>query len=129
MDTWENDEPQVTAVVKTLYRKCPTLFDTLLSRSDQESLRSSLIKHDEEEDEIILQSDDMHKRVTATGRLSTKYCTEILHMPNRASDSLMTTHFKSQLRSAFAEDYGVSNVIYFGAYSFQWCRKISFTSR
>ena len=129
MNTWRADEPQITSVVKDLYRKCPTLFDTLLSRSEQESLRSSLIEHDNEDDEIVLQSDDTHKLVTATGRLRSKYCREVLQVPLRASDSLMSTDLKSQLRSAFANDYSMHNVVYFGVNSFQWCKKIGFTSR
>ena len=129
MDTWETDEPHITAVVKALYHNCPTLFNTLLSTSDQQSLRSLLIEHNEEEDEIVLQSDVAHKHVTATGRLDIKHCKETLQVPIRASDPLMTTRFKSQLRGAFAKDYGIPNVTYFGPYSFQWCKRIGFTSR
>ena len=129
IDTLKADEPQITAVVISLHRNCPTLFDTLLSRSDQQSLRSSLIEYDEEDDEIVLQSDEMHKHVIATGRLSTKYCQEILQVLVRASDSLMTTLFKSQLESAFAKDCTILNVMYFGAYGFQSCKRIGFTSR
>ena len=129
MDTWQVEEPHITTMIKDLYRICPNLFDTLLSKSDQESLRSSLIEQDDEDDEIILQSDKRHKDVAATGRLRIKYCREVLQVPLRASDSLMTTGFKSQLRKAFAEDYGVQNVMYFGVHPFQWCRRIGFTSR
>ena len=128
MKAWEVEEPQITAVVTDLYRKCPLLFDTF-SRSEQESFRSSLIEQDQDEDEITLQSDDMHRHVTATGRLETKYCKEILLLPIRASDPLMTTNFKSQLRMAFAEDYSIPNVIQFGTYSIQWCKKVAFTAR
>ena len=121
------DEPEITAIVKELYRRCPTLFDTLLSRSEQESLRSSLTDHDED-DEITLQSDAVHKHVTAIGRLRLKYCQDILQVPIRASDPLMTPQFKSQLRKALALDYNMANIMYFGAHPFQWCKKVGFTS-
>lgn len=49
------------------------LFDTLLSRLDSESLRSSLIEDGEElDDELVLQPDDKREYVTTTGRLRTK---------------------------------------------------------
>ncbi|KAL9036395.1 MAG: hypothetical protein Q9180_004325 [Flavoplaca navasiana] len=126
LDAWP-DEEQVTAVMKDIYRKCPTLFESLVSKSEQDSLRSSLIGIDDD-DEITLQSDPLHQHVTATGRLKPKYCREVLKVPTRANDPLTTIEFKTQLRRAFTQDYRQPNVIYLGPHGFQWCRKVGFTS-
>lgn len=119
MDAWKIEEPQITTLIKNLYRTCPSLFDTLLSKSDQDSLRSLLVEHDNENDKIVLQPNTRHKNITATGRLRTKYCKEVLKVLLCASDPLTTTDFKSQLRNAFAQDYNMQNVMYFGPYGFQ----------
>ncbi|KAL9035756.1 MAG: hypothetical protein Q9180_004684 [Flavoplaca navasiana] len=128
LGAWKGIEPQATAVVKELYSKCPLLFDTLVSKSERSILRLSLQDPDGEEDELALQSDGLHKRVTAIGRLQPKYCKEVLRLPIRASSVFMTHSFKSQLRSAFTTDYNMPNVIYFGPHAFQWCRKVGFSS-
>lgn len=123
------EEPTITSLLKDLYRKCPNLFDTLLPRSEQQILRSALAVDEEEEDLMALLEDEIHRHVTAIGRFKTKYCREVLGVPTRTSDTeLMTLVFKSLLRNAFATDYSLPNMMYFGASSFQWCKKISFTS-
>jgi len=129
MDAYDSEEPKITSLVKSLYRKCPTLFNTLLPRSEQKSLRSQ-VEEDEEEDSMSLESDDHHRHVTATGCLSATYCKNVLQVPTCSSDSaLMTSSFESQLREALARDYRIPAVMHFGNNRFQWCKKVSFTTR
>ena len=133
LDTWLEDEPKVTGIIKDIYRLCPTLFDTMLSRIEQQDLRSLFIQHEDEQSEATLredgiQADTMHKHVTATGQLRINYCKDTLQVPTRASDPLMTPAFKSQLREAFTQDYNIPNIMYFGVSAFQWFKKIAFTS-
>lgn len=119
MNTWKSDESLITVIIKDLYQKCSFLFDTLLFRSEQASLQSSLIECKNEKNEIILQSDSSHKHVIATDHLKSRYCKEVLQISICISDSLMTTKFKSQLRKAFAKDYNLKNVMYFETLTFQ----------
>ena len=94
MDAFKEDEPTITEVVKELYRNCPTLFQVLITRSEQTSLLAEQ-GSEEEEDTMTLQSDKDHRDVTAIGRLGARYCKNTLRVPLRASDALMTTYFKS----------------------------------
>lgn len=63
-DVWET-EPEITGVNKRLYRLSPTLFDILLPSLEREPL-FSLLRVDEDEDEMALEADDAHKFITAT---------------------------------------------------------------
>jgi hypothetical protein len=38
MNAFKDNEPELTMLVQELYQQCPTLFETLLPRSEQESL-------------------------------------------------------------------------------------------
>jgi len=130
MNTWENDEFVITDIIKNLYHNCSSFFDILLSRFKQESLCILLTTECEDEnDEIILQHDSEHKQVIATDHLKSRYCKEVLWISIRTSDFLMIMKFKLQLREIFAKDYNLSNVMYFEAQTFQWCKKITFTFR
>ncbi len=127
MNTWKSDESLITVIIKDLYWKCSSFFNTLLFRSEQASLQSSLIECKNEKNEIILQSDNSHKHIIATDYLRSRYCKEVLQISICISDFLMITRFKSQLKEAFAKNYNLKNVMYFKTLIFQWCKKIAFT--
>lgn len=130
MNTWKTDESKIILIVKDLYHNCSIFFDTLLSRSEQDSLWSSLINLDEENnDEMILQFNYTLHKIIATDQLMKKYCKEILKVSTRSSDVLITSFFKSQLRTAFTQNYQMTNVMYFEIQNFQWCCRIEFISK
>ena len=131
MNAWENEESEITVLMRDLYLKCSTLFDTLLFRFEQNSMRSSLTtaQNEEEKDQILFEIDENHKHVIAIGRLKSKYCKEVLRMSTRVSDFFMTAIFKFQLRRVFVKDYNMANVVALEVQSFQWCKRIVFTSR
>ena len=130
MDAFADDEPEITSMVKLQYRKCPKLFDTLLTRSEQQSLHSKEALDEEEDDyeELALQSDDAHRHTTVTGCLASHYIKNNLKLPVRSTDPLMTPHFRAMLRRAFETDYGMANVFHFGTTRMRWCKKVSFIS-
>jgi hypothetical protein len=120
----------ITNLLQDLYRSIPSLFSTLLAESERHSITEALDPLDEDEVLTGIQSDEHHVKVTATGCLQQKFCREVLRLPTRASSkSLMTPIFKSQLRKAFGLEYGIQNLTNFGTRGFQWCKKVTFSSR
>lgn len=96
MNTWKTDESKITLIVKDLYCNCSTFFDTLLSRSEQDSLWLSLINLNEEnDDEMILQFNHTLHKIITTDQLMRKYCKKILKVSTHSSDVLITSFFKS----------------------------------
>lgn len=63
-DVWET-EPEITGINKRLYRISPALFGTLLPSLEREPL-FSLLRVDEDENEMALVADDAQKFITAT---------------------------------------------------------------
>jgi len=58
-------DPELTAIVQSLLNVCPLLFQSLLSRSEMDSLNEQI---DEDEDEIDLTADPLHSRPRAIGQ-------------------------------------------------------------
>ena len=130
MNGFREDAPVITSLLQDLYRSIPSLFSTLLAESERHSIIEALDPLDEDEVLTGIQSDEHHVKVTATGCLQQKFCREVLRLPTRASaKSLMTSIFKSQLRKAFGLEYGIQNLTNFGTRRFQWCKKVTFSSR
>jgi hypothetical protein len=129
MNAFQDEEPVITKLLKDLYRKCPTLFESVLPRSEQEDLRHSLLEDEEEDSITAIQPDSLHRSPTATGCLQAIYCRNVLQLPTRASDTkLMTPEFKSQLRAALGKEYSLPHIINFGTHAIQWCKKSGFIS-
>ena len=53
------DNPQITLIIQELYRNRPTLFETLLTKPEQHSLREKLNEH-KKDDPIALKLDILH---------------------------------------------------------------------
>ncbi len=130
MNAYRKEKSEIFNLYMMLYRKCSSLFDSLLSRSEQQSLRSSLLKNEDENSSItLLQSNSLHLQIIATECLFIKYCKEILELLTRAFDStLMTSNFKYQLRTVLKKKFDMLNVMHFETAEIQWCKKVSFTS-
>ncbi len=115
MNAYRKEKSEIFNLYMMLYRKCSSLFDSLLSRSEQQSLRSSLLKNEDENSSItLLQSNSLHLQIIATECLFIKYCKEILELLTRAFDStLMTSNFKYQLRTVLKKKFDMLNVMHF----------------
>ena len=128
MNSWQNEKFEIIVMMMIFYRKCSTLFDTLLSWFEQNSMRFSLMitQNEQKKNEIVIKVDKNHKHVIAIDRLKIKYCKKKLQISTRASNFLMTTFFKFLLKKVFAQNYHMSNVVFFEFHFFQWCKKIAF---
>ena len=129
MDAYETSEPIITGILKTLYRKCPLLFDSLVTKSEQRSLSPAMDEGESDDESALLQSGASYGNVNVIGRLWHKYCVDVLRVPIRPSHELMTQGFKSMLRAALKKDFGMPNIMHFGNSALQWYKKISFTSK
>jgi hypothetical protein len=126
LNAFKETDSGLTEMLLDLNRRCPTLFDSLLPKSEQESL---LEKEDDENDDIVIQGDDNHKRPSAIGCLQAKYCREELGLPTRSSDLALPPWFGRLLREAYGRDYNMPNIVHFGKAAIQWCKKFSFFDR
>jgi hypothetical protein len=123
-DSFANDA-KITRVVKDINAACPTLFSTLLPRSQQLSLDGSLIpENDDDDDDEDVQADKRHGHPTVTGCIQAKHCKEALGLPTRTSH--LTNSFSSLLSKSYGTYYNMPNIITFSQGSFQWCKKLSF---
>ena len=119
-----DNDAAITRVVKDVYAACPTLFSTLLPRSEQLSLEGSLIPETDEDDADV-QSDHRHEHPKVIGCIQAKYCKEVLSLPTRTSQ--LSIEFSSLLSKAYGTYYGMPDIVKFSHGSFQWCKKLSFS--
>lgn len=66
MWSFEAEDPKVTAIFHDLYRKCPILFETELTKWVMYSLHLTSCEN-KDEDVFALRSDDRYETVTAIG--------------------------------------------------------------
>ena len=116
-------EPQLTALMTDLHDRCPSWFQALLPRSEQEGML------EDEEDELQIVASENHRRPAAIGCLRPKYCREILKLPTRSSNTALPPLFVSMLRRAYEVDYQMPNIMQFGTAGIKWCKKFSFFDR
>jgi len=116
-------EAQLTYLIQELYNDCPTLFEALIPRSEQENLSMAGVTIDDDE-QVSITGDDAHRRPVAIGRLEPKYCRDTLGLPTRASD--LPANFRSALRRPYDDDYKMPNVLQFGKRPIFWCKKMAF---
>ena len=83
--------------MKNFYRKCSALFNILLLQFEQISIRFllAITKNEENKNKIVLKVDKNYNYVIAIDCLKIKYCKKVLQLLIRASNSLITTFFKS----------------------------------
>ena len=104
MDGFKQAEPKATQMIKEIHSCCPSLFTTLLPRSEQMQL------DDDSESRLSVVQDRYHLQPKAIGCLEPKYCREVLKLPTRSSEdsAVMSEPFKAALREAYQSDYKVS---------------------
>ena len=110
MGGFRHTEPEATKMIKDIQKSCPSLFTTLLPRSEQMQL-----EEDDPESRLSTVQDDDHLQPKAIGCLEPKYCREILKLPTRSSENenIMSTLFQIALREAYAFDYQVSEFLFY----------------
>jgi hypothetical protein len=115
-------DPELTVLIQSLFNDCPLLFQSLLSRSEINSLNEQI---DEDEDEIDLTADPLHSRPRAIGCIRPKHVRLQLGFP--VSPKEMDAAFSMDFTEAYRRDYGSPNVLHFGKTPLQWCKKLVFT--
>jgi hypothetical protein len=123
MNAFQYTDPELTALFADLYIDTPSLFNTFLPRSEVEQLR----EENEDDNSLMLGTVTTHIRSTAIGCIQPKYAKDVLALPMREKE--MSDTFRKQLRGAYANDYGMSNIYAFGKSAIQWFNKFAFNDR
>lgn len=133
MKAFQYSDPELTAMFQELYIKCPSLFDTMLPRSEIESLNNKAAENlhysaDEDDDEVLLQADNKHTRPSAIGCIEPGYIRRELGFPVSPKDltNPSNTAFADELSAAYDRDYTKPYVMHFGKVPLAWCKKLSF---
>ena len=108
--------------MKDLYSTWPTLFESLLPRSEQLDLEN----RENQTFQWILE-DAHHVKPEVISQLKSSYCRDELGLPTRSLS--LTAKLKHYLRKAYAEDYGLLNIVHFGIKPLVWCKKLAFTDK
>ena len=116
----------MTEFIQSVYRDNPLLFESILSRSEVDTLDIDQ-DSDDLEPSVSIEADNNHRRPSAIGSLRVTYVQDILRFP--VHQKHMDNTFQKALSSAYSSDYGERNVLYFGRIPLQWVKKISFTHR
>ena len=125
-------DKELTTIVNRLYNQCPTLFDSVLPRTDRQDMAAD----DELENELDVHSgvDSKHRRATVIGAIPPATINRTLHflndnrpLPRRHDD--MSEGFKRALRRAYVQEYGLDEIYHFGHQPLQYSNKFAFTDR
>ena len=119
LNVYASTESVLTALIHEIYDDCFFLFESLLSRFEQEELIE-----DENESELWIVFIVNHKRSSTVDRLEFKYCREVLHLSIKAFT--LSADFKTALRKAYSVNYMMSHIMHFNTSAIQWCKKLTF---
>lgn len=122
--------PDLTYLLKSINQAVPTLFDTLMPRSEQQTFSEDLEISgtlDDELDMPIYESIQrvQHLKIKAVGQLQDAHCKKI-GLPTRSSQ--MNTNFHRRLISTYG-DYQLPRLFDFGNGRLRYCKQMSFTDR
>lgn len=135
-NAFQHDDPELTSEMLALYQQCPTLFNTVLSRTDRNEM-DALLDNEDHEMEIDQSADSNHLRPAAINRIPTKsvVATHPINdgnrIPTRSGDLNTTSTWRGHLRLAYQYDYGkpAQYPSLFENRPIQWSRKSGFTDR
>jgi len=124
---------ELTVLMNRLYNQCPTMFDSVLPRTDRQDMTAP---DDELENELDVHSgvDSKHRRATVIGAIPPATVNRTLHVLNdnrslpRRHDN-MSESFKRALRRAYVQEYGLDEIYHFGRWPLQYSNKFAFTDR
>jgi hypothetical protein len=121
-----NDEPRLTTIIHGIYAQCPSLFSTMLPKSEQSISGPTDEENDNNDDDgTQVMPDAQHTQPTVLGCIQAKYCRDTLGLPTRNIN--MTAVFSRALAESYGRDYGMPHIISFPNSTFQWCKKLLFT--
>jgi hypothetical protein len=123
-----NTDAEMSDLLQYIHSQCPTLFESVLPRSEQESLRNQL-ESLVEDDEVPLISTARHRNPAAIGCISTAFARRSLRLPVKSSDLDEDFKFSEMLRKAYSSEYKLKNVYEFGKKWLLWVKKLAFTDR
>jgi hypothetical protein len=127
-------DPGLTKLLQRMHLKIPSLFESLLPKSELETVATANIEL-EADDEVFVDETEsrvkgdveaIHTRPAVIGCLQSRFCKETLKLPMKSSD--MSPDFKSKLLLGY-RDYNMPNIVSFGAGTFQWSKKVAWTDR
>jgi hypothetical protein len=101
-------DPELTALIQSLFNDCPLLFQSLLSRSEIDSLNEQI---DEDEIDLRVTADPLHSRPRAIGCIRPKHVRLQLGFPG--SQKEMDAAFSMDFTEVYKQDYGSPNVLHF----------------
>lgn len=97
-----------------LYAQCPSLFSTMLPKSET---FSEADEENNDDDDAQVMPDLQHIQPTVLGCIQGKYCRDTLGLPIR--NIHMTAIFAKALAEAYGHDYSMPNIISFSNSTFQ----------
>jgi hypothetical protein len=128
-NSFRYSDKELTRQMSHLHDACPTLFDSVLARSD----KRDMVAEEEMgfEMDISGSADGNHRRTTVIGRVS---ISGISHLINENDDlptkpKYMSLRFKQALRQAYFDEYDTGEIYQFGNRSLQWANKLAFTDK
>ena len=126
MNGFEHAAPDLMRFIQSIHRQCPLLSESILFRSEVETLNDEQDSGDLEAS-VSIEADDRHLRPAATGCLKVSYVRETLGFP--VLQNQMHATFHKALPSSYRLDYGEANLMHFGHVPLQLTKKVSFTHR
>ncbi|KAI8171048.1 hypothetical protein KHU50_005759 [Colletotrichum sp. SAR 10_65] len=124
------DDAELTLQMSRLYKSCPTLFDSILPRTDRREMALPQEEMDFEMDVEGLVSDEDHQRPSAIGQVSVRGVTHAINenKPLPTRPTTMEDTFTRRLRRAYTRDYGEPDIWVFSG-RLQYSNKFAFSDR
>lgn len=120
LSAFQISHPDITEYMLKLHSDCPTLFQTILPRSE----RSSNLN----ESDISILPDQEHSYTAALLCIPQYYVKDFLKLPTRLAHLDIMNSFLNDLRDAYSTDYQMQDLVSLGNLPLQWCKKFIFTS-
>ena len=120
LSTFRDSHPDITAFMLRLHSDCPSLFQTILPRSERLSNLDGC--------DISILSDEEHSQTAALLCIPQYYVGDFLKFPIRLGQLDIIDPFLNALRDAYSMDYKMQDLVSLGNLPLQWCKKFIFTS-
>lgn len=126
-DAFFHRDPELTMRMHALYNKCPTLFDSVLPRTELQDMPEAELDF---ELDANAGGDYQHRRATVIGHVHLKGVTHVMNegraLPTRHSN--MTDGFKQVLRQTYVREYAQPEIYQFAG-RLQYANKFGFSDR
>ena len=130
LGAFDDTETDLTALIRNVQRTCPSLFQTLLPRSEVEAFNITEVDDDADDDDDdiqktqqVVQADAKHLRPRVIGRIQPQHVKSQYNLPT--SPTNLSNEWRTAMRDGY-EVYGEPNLRGFGTQPMKWCKKVSF---